>query len=142
MINNVLILYPVAALAALTFAVLLLVPIFRFVASFRGQSSARDYRMGESERVPEWVRLANRNYMNLLESPVLFYVICLVIYVTASLTELELRLAWAYVGFRLAHSAVHITINRILIRLPLFACSVVCLVGLWGLVFVPRLLGH
>lgn len=140
MINTALILWPMAALAALTFSVLLLVPILRFQSSFKGQTSARDFRLGESERVPEWVALANRNYMNLLESPVLFYVICIIIYVTTSLTELELRLAWAYVGFRLIHSMVHVTINRIMIRLATFAASAICLMALWGLVFIPRLL--
>ncbi|MEZ5997380.1 MAG: hypothetical protein R3B98_01650 [Hyphomonas sp.] len=36
--------------------------------------------------------------MNLLELPVLFYVLCLMIYVTGRLTELQLGLAWAYVA--------------------------------------------
>ena len=33
-----------------------------------------DFRLGESANVPENIKLVNRNYMNLLELPVLFYV--------------------------------------------------------------------
>lgn len=134
-----LIFWPVAALAALTFGVLLLVPILRFSASFKGFTSARDYRLGESERVPEWVALANRNYMNLLESPVLFYVIAVIIYVTNGLTPLLLNLAWAYVGLRAIHSLIHVSVNKIGLRLISFTMSIWCLMAMWGFVFIPKL---
>ena len=67
------ILFPMLALASLTFAVLLLIPVRRFRAGFAGQIVADDFRYGESARVPPEVALPNRNLMNLLELPVLFY---------------------------------------------------------------------
>ncbi len=76
------ILWPMVALVALTFAVLLLIPLARFRAAARGQVSARDFRYGESSNVPGEVSLPNRNLMNLLELPVLFYVVCLAFFVT------------------------------------------------------------
>lgn len=54
------ILYPMMALVALTFAVLLLIPYRRFKA-------------GREGRVTAEVSLPNRNLINLLEMPVLFY---------------------------------------------------------------------
>lgn len=70
------ILFPMGALALLTFTVLLFIPIRRFRAAFAGKVGPEDFKYGESERVPGDVSLPNRNYMNLTELPVLFYVVC------------------------------------------------------------------
>lgn len=48
--------YPMVALAALTFAVLLVIPYARFKAAFAGRVKARDFRYGESANVPGDVR--------------------------------------------------------------------------------------
>ena len=119
------------ALAGLTFVVLLLIPIARFRAAWRGQVSAADFRYGESPNVPGQVSLPNRNLMNLLELPVLFYVVCLAFYVTGKLDAAALYLAWAYVGLRAAHSVIHLTYNNVFHRLSAFAASNVVLVALW-----------
>ena len=55
----------------------------RSAPAFAGQVAADDFKYGESANVPGDVSIPNRNYMNLLEMPVLFYVICLMIYVSA-----------------------------------------------------------
>ncbi len=125
------ILYPMAALAGLTFAVLLLIPYARFRAAARGQVMARDFRYGESANVPGEVSLPNRNLMNLLELPVLFYVGCLAFYITGTADTAAVVLAWAYVVLRAAHSAIHLTYNKVFHRLSAFAASNVVLVALW-----------
>lgn len=127
---------PMAALIALTFLVLALIPIKRFRAGFAGEITGEDFRFGESARVPGHVSIPNRNYMNLLELPMLFYVLCLSLFVTQTVTALELDLAWAYVGLRIAHSAVHLTMNHIFIRLTIFALSNVVLMVAWAFFFV------
>lgn len=130
------ILLPMGALALLTFLVLLLVPIRRFRAAFAGQVRAGDFRYGESPRVPGEVSIPNRNYMNLLELPVLFYVVCVLNYVTEpTVSNVVLVLAWVYVGLRAAHSIVHLTYNNVMHRLALFAASNGVLVALWILFF-------
>lgn len=127
-----LILLPVGALALLTFLVLLLVPVRRFRAAFAGQVGAGDFRYGESPRVPGDVSIPNRNYMNLLELPVLFYVVCVLNYVTGPIVSITtLSLAWIYVGFRGLHSVVHLTYNNVMHRLGIFAASNVVLAVLW-----------
>ena len=125
------ILYPMFALAALTFGVLLLIPVARFRAAFRGQVNPGDFRYGESARVPGAVSLPNRNFMNLLEMPVLFYVACLALYVTGKADEISVALAWAYVALRVAHSAVHLTYNNVFHRLAAYAASVAVLMVIW-----------
>ncbi|HEY7977276.1 MAG TPA: MAPEG family protein [Rhizomicrobium sp.] len=127
---------PMAALIALTFLVLTLIPIKRFRAGFAGEITGEDFRFGESARVPGQVTIPNRNYMNLLELPMLFYVLCLSLYVTHSVTGLEYGLAWIYVALRAAHSAVHLTLNHIFTRLTIFAISNVVLGVAWTVFFL------
>ena len=125
------ILYPLIALVLWTFAVLLLVPRARFRAARAGVVKARDFVAGESERVPDDVRLPNRNYMNLLELPVLFYVACLTLYVTGKVEPWGLGLAWAFVALRIVHSLIHLTYNHVIHRMRAFALAVGVLLALW-----------
>lgn len=125
------ILYPVFALAGWTGLVLLLIPFMRVRSALRKELVVDDFELGESSAVPAYVRLPNRNYMNLLELPVLFYVVCLLLYVTASTSSAMLALAWAYVMLRLLHSLIHLTYNKVLHRLAAFALSNTVLLVLW-----------
>jgi hypothetical protein len=125
------ILYPMAALAGLTFCVLLLIPFQRFRAAARGHVRAGDFALGESERVPADARLANRNLMNLLEMPVLFYVACITTYVAQATSASLVGLAWLYVALRLAHSIVHLSYNNVFHRLTVYAASNVVLAVVW-----------
>lgn len=123
--------YPVVALVLWTFAVLLLVPKARFKAARARQVRAADFAFGESESVPPETRLPNRNYMNLLELPVLFYVACLVVYVIGKVDAWSLGLAWLYVALRIAHSLVHLTYNHVIHRMRAFALGYFVLLALW-----------
>lgn len=123
---------PFLTLGALTFTVLALIPLRRFQAAAAGMVKASDFALGESPAVPGHVALPNRNYMNLLELPVLFYAVCLAFYVTGTVATVPLALAWTYVGLRAAHSMVHLTTNTVMIRLAAFALSNAVLIALWG----------
>ena len=125
------ILYPMVALAALTFAVLLRIPYVRFKAGFAGRVKVKDFRYGESSNVPGDVSLPNRNLMNLLELPMLFYVVCLAFYITRTTDATAVYLAWAFVATRLVHSAIHLSYNNVYHRLGAYAASNVVLVMLW-----------
>ena len=122
---------PVIALAFLTLVVLLYTGYKRFQAGFAGRVKAGDFRYGETANVPPDVVVASRNYMNLLEAPLLFYVLCLCLYVTGHVTTITVSLAWVYVALRLAHTAIHLAYNRILYRFTPFALSNLVLAVLW-----------
>ena len=134
--NQATIFFPVFALAGLTFAILLLIPYKRIKAVVLKQLVADDFKFGESENVPPSVSLPNQNYINLLELPVLFYVVCLVLYVTKSVDAVAIYMAWIYVGFRLIHSVVHLTSNNIFQRLIVFAISTFVLIAMWVQAFI------
>ena len=125
------ILYPTLALAAWTGVVLLLIPIARFRAGFRQEITADDFKFGESASVPPSVSIPNRNYMNLLEAPMLFYVGCVLLFLTSGVTFTSVVLAWLYVALRVVHSLIHLTYNRVQHRLVAFAVSNAVLVALW-----------
>lgn len=90
-----------------------------------------DFRLGESSNVPADVSLPNRNFTNLFEMPVLFYVACLILYVTNNVDSAGLTLGWLYVALRIAHSLVHLTYNNVFHRLAVFAASNLVLLVLW-----------
>lgn len=129
--NQEAILSPMAAQVGLTFLVLMQVPIRRFRASFAGKVGPDDFKLGESDRVPPDVAIPNRNLMNLLEMPILFYVACVTLYVTKAADPMALKLAWTYVGLRAAHSVIHLTYNKVVHRLIAFAASNVVLAVIW-----------
>jgi hypothetical protein len=124
------------ALGAITFSVLLLIPIARFRAALQGKVTVEDFKLGESPRVPEQTAIPNRNYMNLLELPTLFYTVCLGLFVLARVESADLAIAWTYVGLRGVHSLVHLTYNNVIHRLIVFAISNVVLSVLWVRLFL------
>jgi hypothetical protein len=129
--QNPAILYPIFALAAWTAQVLLLIPFYRVRAGRRREIVTDDFKFGESASVPPYVSIPNRNYMNLLEIPVLFYIACLLLYVTAGGSTIALTFAWAYVGLRVVHSFIHLSYNNVIHRLSAFALSNFALIALW-----------
>ena len=129
--ENLKILEPVFGLVCWTFLMLLLIAIVRIVAVVRKQLSLSAFQLGESLQVPEFVLIINRNYMNLLELPLLFYVACLIVLVTHIYLPIIIGLAWVYVILRIVHSLIHIIYNNVLHRFTIFALSNFVLLALW-----------
>jgi hypothetical protein len=63
------------------------------------------------------------NLRNLFEMPVLFYALLLYLYVTNQVDPLYVTAAWVFVVFRVLHSAVHSTFNRVTVRFALYMVS-------------------
>jgi len=122
---------PVVVLALWTGMVVALTGLRRLWAVKQGRVPTRVFVAGESPEVPDDLRIPNRNLMNLLEMPLLFYVVCTAFYVTGRVAPGVVSLAWAYVGLRLAHSLVHLTYNRVFHRFLVFATSNIVLLVMW-----------
>jgi hypothetical protein len=129
--NQASILLPMAALAMWTLSVMALIPYQRFKAVFSKQIGPDDFKFGESLNVPPEVSIPNRNYMNLLEIPILFYVACLSAFATGGAEPLILGLAWTYVGLRVLHSVIHLSYNNVIHRLAAFSLSTFVLLAIW-----------
>lgn len=72
--------------------------------------------------LPDAVNWKAHNFTHLMEQPTLFYA-TVVILAIAGAGQLDVALAWAYVALRVAHSVWQATVNRIPVRLLLYALS-------------------
>jgi len=130
---------PMSGLALWTGFIVFMVGFSRIRAVRAGRVGRGAFRLGESPDVPADVTVWNRNLMNLLEMPLLFYVVSIAFYVTHQVTHRVVTLAWIYLALRLAHSLVHVTSNRTLVRLSCYAASNIVLLSLW-IRFIARVL--
>ncbi|HJY80407.1 MAG TPA: MAPEG family protein [Candidatus Binatia bacterium] len=89
---------------------------------------------------PPEVSNPSDNLKNLFEMPTIFYGLVLYLYVTTQVDMVYLVASWVFVAFRVFHSAVHCTINIIVLRFWLYFVSTV---ALWFIVIraALRLLG-
>ena len=81
-LNSAELIRPIVALVALTGLVWALMVVVRNTAVFRGAASIGYYRGYTGNAPPEWIERPARAFMNLLEVPVLFYVVCVLMLVT------------------------------------------------------------
>ena len=132
---------PAVAMVALTVAV-----VFRMFFERQRQVRSDGIHMRD---IPSSSQMATRfvdtraadNYRNLFEMPVLFYLALGVAYATSQVSPLVLALAWGYVIFRMLHSYIHCTYNRVMHRFYAFLASNVLLWGMWVVLAVGLLTG-
>jgi hypothetical protein len=122
---------PLFAMVALTFMVWVRLYVDRISELRNRRISAQD--ISTARQMSERLRNTNAadNFKNLFEMPVLFYVFCLTIFVTQSVTAVFVGCAWLYVLLRIAHSVIHCTYNKVLHRFSVYAASSLLLFMLW-----------
>ena len=72
---------------------------------------------------PPEVSNPSDNLKNLFEIPVLFYALALYLFVTNQVDGAYVVAGWVFVAFRVLHSAVHCTINIVMLRFYLYLFS-------------------
>ena len=77
--------------------------------------------------LPPDVRWKADNYNHLMEQPTIFYAIALTLALLGAGDGLNAQIAWAYVGLRVIHSLVQVTVNRIVVRFVAFVLSTLAL---------------
>lgn len=76
---------------------------------------------------PRAVSNPSDNLKNLFELPTLFYAVVLYLFVVNKVDSAYLIAAWVFAIFRVLHSAVHCTVNIVLIRFWLYCLSALAL---------------
>lgn len=76
---------------------------------------------------PAAVSNPSDNLKNLFELPTLFYGLVLYLYVTNKVDWGYLIAAWVFAVFRVLHSAVHCTVNIVILRFWLYCVSALAL---------------
>jgi len=122
--------WPMIVQTGLIFVIYLICSVRRVSAVKNGTARAGDYKLPFTEPAPS--ATAIRNLSNQFELPVLFYVVCLSLYVLNGATIVAVVLAWAFVIARVLHAAVHVTSNDLRLRRPLFIAGFVINALLWA----------
>jgi hypothetical protein len=125
---------PAVALAFLTFAVIGVLGWRRLTGIKRGDYQLRYFKLmqrSEGTELPAAAEAASRNLINLFEVPVLFYAL-VPLAVLSGVEDATLRgFLWAFVVFRILHSAIHLTVNKLVIRFSVHLFANLALLGAW-----------
>ena len=78
-----------------------------------------------------WMKQAGDNFSNQHELPLLFFALCIILFLTNSVTHLALTLAWIFVISRIIHAFIHLSFNHIMTRFMVFFIGVLSLTGLF-----------
>jgi hypothetical protein len=116
---------PVFATVCLTFVVWVYMYVrrIRFITS-SGLTPAELAVPGKLAEVsPAAVSNPSDNFKNLFEMPVIFYVLAIVLFVTSQVDATYVWAGWIFFAFRVLHSAMHCTINVVIVRFYLYLIS-------------------
>lgn len=120
---------PFFIMILLTFTVWIVMYVRRIRYSIANRIQAQ--RLGTPEKavkvLPEEVQYPAYNLSNLLELPIIFYALCLYLFVSGNVDALYVIAAWSYVGLRAAHSAIQCTTNIVIWRFAVYMASSVVL---------------
>ena len=114
---------PMYYMVLLTAAVFLISTLIRFknVLVDKSHTGSELVKIPLPESAAQITKQADRNLINLFEFPILFYAICIVLYVSGKVDDYFVLLAYWFVGLRVAHSIYHIFINGFIGDMPLRA---------------------
>ncbi len=123
------ILMPMLALMLLTLAVWILLYVRRIAYMKTNRIDAQRVSTPEKAAalIPEHVQNPAYNFKNLFELPVLFYGLCLYLYVTGSADEVFVIAAWTFVGLRAVHSLIQCTTNVVMHRFVVYMAGAAAL---------------
>lgn len=123
--------YPMLAMVALTFGVLVLLFRSRVRMVREGHAPVSYFRTYQGAVEPEYAVKPARHFANLFEAPTLFYVGCLAAMVVGVTGWLAVSLAWGYVALRAIHAWIHLGGNRVRYRMRAYFASWLLLLALW-----------
>lgn len=135
-----LILFPVLLQIVLTLAVY-------FALTMAKQRAVADGEVDQSRRAlhddawPDYVQKINNNLRNQFESPLLFYVLSLMLWGLGNVNPVSLGVAWLYVLSRVLHAWVHTGSNYVPLRKRVFVISIALLVVLTAIAFFSIIVG-
>jgi len=128
------ILGPVAALALWSMVIWVWMYATRLPAMRRAKIDVAKIVGGTGQNLetvlPPEVQWKAHNYNHLMEQPTIFYAVALALAIGGMGGGLNTQLAWAYVGLRIVHSLIQVTVNRVMWRFGVFALASLALLAL------------
>lgn len=141
--RNELILQPMLGMMVLTAVVWFVMYAKRIPAMKKARVPVQMYTTPEKavELLPESVNYPAYNLKNLFELPVLYYGLCLYLYVTQMADTTYVVAAWLFLAFRTLHSIVHCTSNVVMLRFYLYSAGALALWFMLGRAVAAELVG-
>ena len=123
------ILLPMLGMMVLTAVVWFVLYAKRIPAMRKAGKPAQAYTTPDRglEILPDEVSYPAYNFKNLFELPVLFYALCLYLYVTSTADGADVIAAWIFLVFRVVHSAIHCTVNIVMARFLAYSAAALAL---------------
>ena len=124
---------PFFGMLLLTFVVWVYMYVRRLSYIVRHRVDAQDLTTPEkgARIIPEQIHWAAYNFRNLFELPVVFYMLCLYLFASGNVDTVYVTSAWIFLALRIAHSAIHCSINIVKLR---FAAYMLASLVLWFMV--------
>jgi hypothetical protein len=132
------VLLPLFVQVALTFVLLLWMAGLNASATRSGEVSWQDIALREPNWPARNMQIRNA-FLNQLETPVLFYVLTVLAWITRHADYLFVVLAWIFVALRIVHAFIHVADNNVPRRGAVFLASMVVLAVMW-VIFAFRIL--
>lgn len=123
----------------LSLVVMLIMGKRRFAAAKNKQLDLSDFKTMQLDKAGDTIRVADRNFSNQFEIPVLFYAGCLLALQLSSASTLVAILACLFVATRIVHSVIHLGKNNVRARFNVFLLGCICVFSIW-LAMVWRIL--
>ncbi|MGX1111109.1 hypothetical protein ACSSVW_000488 [Pseudoalteromonas sp. MBR-15] len=118
----------------LTFIIMFIMGKRRFRAAKQKTIEMKDFLTMELEKAGSDVRVADRNFINQFEMPVLFFIACLTALQLNAVGYMFVALAWGYVLLRVVHSYIHLTSNTLKVRYYSFVISSLVMLSMWVII--------
>lgn len=131
--NSSQILWPMLAQIVLTLLMYGVLGVRKANAVKSGQVNRKEVALDNRSWPDDVVKVSN-NIANQFESPILFYVLCLLLFSMNGVGLTALVLAWAYALTRYVHAYVHVGSNYVPTRFRTFMISCLILLALVVLV--------
>lgn len=120
---------PFLGMMLLTFVVWVVMYVRRLV--FLHANKINPQKLTTLERgaaiIPETISYPAHNLRNLFELPVVFYALCLYLYVADRVDTTYVIAGWVFLVLRIAHSVVHSTVNIVTLRFLIYVAGALTL---------------
>ncbi|PCI71795.1 MAG: hypothetical protein COB38_05210 [Gammaproteobacteria bacterium] len=133
--QNSAILLPMLIQISLTLFIFILLGM-RKTSAIKAGGVDREKTALDNSAWPEGVVKVSNNITNQFQTPILFYVVCIMFYLTDTVSMAVYVLAWVYSITRLMHAFVHVSSNFVPARFGLFMIGVICLIAMTVLAYI------
>ena len=112
---------------------------YMIVKAIKKRDVKYEYFRAYEGSAPEYLLTSRHHYKNFFEIPILFYLLCLVLYMIDDVSAIDLWIAWLFVLFKGIHSYIRITSNYVPYRAYSFNVCVFLLFGGWIILVIKIL---